>query len=133
MYYYWIAIAILLLVALLGDTNTWSPLQSDQVKEICAHMTKAEGRAAVKRGALWGVLIGVVPAAIALVLGIVAFRSAVVVVIVCLLTLPAIAVLLSRKWSPRVARSQQDFLASTQWAKSHGIKAEDIRLYKWQA
>jgi hypothetical protein len=133
MYYYWIAIAILLLVALLSDTNTWSPLQSDQVKEICAHMTKAERRAAVKRGALWGVLIGVVPAGVALVLGILVFRSAVAVVIVCLLTLPAIAVLLHRKWFPRAARSQQNFLASTQWAKSRGIKAEDIRLYKWQA
>ena len=84
MFYYWIPVAILLLAAVFSDTNTWSPFQSDQVKEICAHMTRAEHRAAAKRGALWGVLIGVIPATIALVLGIVVFRSALVVVAVLL-------------------------------------------------
>ena len=133
MYYYFIAIAILLLAAALGDTNTWSPFQSDQVREICAHMTKAERRAAVKRGALWGILLGVVPAAIALVLGIVVFRSPLVTVTVCSLMVPVIAFLLSKKWFPHVVKSQQDFLASTQWAQSQGIKADDIQLYKWQA
>ncbi len=47
MYYYWIPIALLFLVAILSDTNAWSPFQSDQVKEICQHMTKAERRGAL--------------------------------------------------------------------------------------
>ncbi|MBN2129822.1 MAG: hypothetical protein JW741_10015 [Sedimentisphaerales bacterium] len=132
MVYYWIPIAILFLAAILSDTNTWSPFQSDQVKEICSHMTRTERRAAVKRGAVWGLLIGLVPAATALILGIVVFRSALVVVTVCLLLFPLIALVLYKKWLPQVVRSQQHFLASTEWAQSQGIKAEDIQLYRWQ-
>ena len=132
MYYYWIPIAILFLVAILSDSNTWSPFQSDQVKEICTNMTKTERRAAIKRGALWGVLIGVVPGMVALILGIVVFRSAIVVVTVCFLVFPLIVLVLWKKWLPRIIRSQQCFLASTEWARSQGIQAEDIQLYKWQ-
>lgn len=132
MYYYWIPIAILFLVAIFGDTNTWSPFQSDQVKEICAHMTKTERRAAVKRGALWGILIGIVPGMIALILGLVVFRSAMVVVTVCFLIFPLIALVLCKRWLPNVVKSQQNFLASTEWAKRQGLKAEDIQLYNWQ-
>jgi len=131
MYYYWIPIVILLLVALFSDTNTWSPFQSDQVREICAHMTKSERRVAVKRGALWGLLMGIVPGMTALILGVVVFRSAIVVIVVCFLILPLIALVLCKKWYPHVVRSQQNFLASTEWARSQGFKAEDIQVYKW--
>lgn len=132
MYYYWIPIAILLLAALLSDTNTWSPFQSNQVKEICAHMTGTERRAAIRRGALWGLLIGIIPGAIGLILGVVVFRSALVVVTFCFLAFPAIALVLWKKWLPHVVKSQQSFLASTEWAKSQGIKADNIHLYNWQ-
>ena len=131
MYYYWIPIVILLLVALFGDSNSWSPFQSDQVKEICAHMTKTERRATFKRGALWGLLMGFVPGMVALILGAVVFRSALIAVTVCFLILPLIALVLYKKWYPNVVRSWQTFLASTEWARSQGFKAEDIHLYKW--
>jgi hypothetical protein len=130
--YYWILIAFLLLVAVLSDTNAWCPFGSEQVKAICAHMTATERRAAVKRGALWGLLIGIVPGMIGLVLGVVVFRSALAVVTVCFLVLPLAALVLRRKWWPRAVRSQQNFLASTEWARSQGIKAEDIHLYRWR-
>jgi len=97
MYYYWIPVAILFLVAIFSDTNTWSPFQSDRVKEICQHMTKAERRAAVRRGATWGILIGIVPGTTALILGTVVFRSALVVVAVCALMFPPIALVLCKK------------------------------------
>lgn len=131
MYYYWIPIAILFLVALLGGTNTWAPFQSDQVREICAHMTKAERRAAVKRGAVCGLLIAIIPGMIGLILGAVVFRSALVVVTVCLFVFAVIALVLYKKWPPHMVRSQQHVLASTQWARSQGIEAEDIQLYRW--
>ncbi len=131
MYYYWILIAFLLLVAVFSDTSTWSPFGSEQVKAICAHMTATERRAAIRRGAWWGLLIGVVPGVIGLVLGVVVFRSAVAVVTVCFLVLPLVALMLYKRWWPQVVKSQQDFLASTEWARSQGIKAEDIHLYKW--
>ena len=132
MYYYWIPIAFLFFVAIFSGTNTWSPFQSDRVKQVCAHMTNAERRTAVKRGALWGLLIGLVPGMIALILGVVVFQSAVVVVTLCFLIFPLIALALNRRWLPNVVKSQQNFLASTEWAKSQGIKAEDVRLYNWQ-
>ena len=132
MYYYWIPIAILFLAAICSDTNTWSPFQSGQVKEICSHMTKTERRAAVKRGAVWGLLLGLVPGMTALILGIVVFRSALAVVTICFVVLPLAALVLYKRWFPNVVRSQQHFLASTAWAKSQGIEAEDIRLYSWQ-
>lgn len=132
MYYYWIPIAILFLIVIFSDTNTWSPFQSNQVKEICKHMTKAEHRKAIKRGALWGVLIGIVPGMAALIIGIVFFQSITAVVIVCFLIFPLFALVLYKKWLPNVVRSQQNFLASTEWAKSQGLKAEDIQLYNWQ-
>ncbi|MBP7051343.1 MAG: hypothetical protein KBE65_10045 [Phycisphaerae bacterium] len=132
MYYYWIPIAILLLVALFTDSNTWSPFQSDQVKEICSHMTRAERRAAIRRGAVWGLLIGAVPGMVGLILGVVVFRSPLVVVTVCFLAFFLIALVLHGKWMPSVVKSQQNLLASTEWARSQGIKAGDIRLYCWQ-
>jgi hypothetical protein len=132
MYYYWIPAAILFLGVLFTGANTWSPFQSDQVRQICAHMTKAERRAAIRRAALWGALIGIVPGMIALLLGTVVLQSAVAAVTVCFLILPLAALVLSRKWLPHVVKSQQNFLASTEWAKSQGIQAEDIRLYNWQ-
>ena len=67
MFYYWIFIAILFLIAIFSNTNTWSSFQSEQVKEICTHMTKAERKVAIKRGALWCILIGIVPGMIALI------------------------------------------------------------------
>ncbi|HNS19822.1 MAG TPA: hypothetical protein PKH24_04945 [Sedimentisphaerales bacterium] len=132
MYYYWIPIAIFLLIALFSDSNTWSPFQSDQVKEICSHMTLAERRAAIRRGAVWGLLIGAVPGMVGLILGVVVFRSPLVVVTVCFLAFFLIALVLYGKWAPTVLKSQQNFLASTEWARSQGIKAEGIRLYCWQ-
>jgi ABC-type branched-subunit amino acid transport system permease subunit len=131
MYEYWIPVALLFFVAVFSSGNTGSPFASDQVKAICAHMTKAERRANIKRGALWGLLIGTVPGIVGLVLGVVVFRSPLVSLTICFLALPAIALVFHRKWLPRVLRSQQNSLASTEWARSQGIKAEDIHPYKW--
>ena len=128
--YYWILVVFLLLVAIFSSRNASSPFASDQVKAICTHMTKAEYRAAIKRDALWGLLIGIVPGIVGLVLGAVAFRSLLVGVTISFLAFPAIALVLYRKWLPIVTKSQQSFLASTEWARSQGIKAEDIHLYK---
>ena len=38
--------------------STWAPFQSDQVKEICSHMTAKERRRAVERGAVFGLNSG---------------------------------------------------------------------------
>ena len=132
MIYYLIFIIIWLVVAILSDTNTWSPFQSEQVKEICSHMTRGERRAAINRAALWGLIIGIIPGSIGLICGPIIFRSALLGVMFCALIAPLIACVLWKKWLPHVNKSQQTFLASTEWARSQGIKADDIRLFSWQ-
>jgi len=130
--WYWILPVILLLAAASRSSGTWSPFQSEQVKEICAHMTRDERRATAWRGAACGLLIALVFGMTVVLLGMVIWRSALVVVALWLLIFP-LAVLLSRKkWWPQVVRSHQRFLASTEWAQSQGIKPEEIRLYTWQ-
>jgi len=131
MNYYWILIAILFFVAVFG-ANTGSPFQSRQAKDICTHMTRAERTAAIKRGALWGLLIGVIPAVIGLIIGPLVFKSTLLGVTLCALLSPLLVVVLWKKWFPYVTRSQQSFLASTEWAKSQGIQADDIQVFNWQ-
>ncbi len=132
MYWYWIPVAILLLAATFSGSSTWSPFQSDQVKEICAHMTRDERRATAWRGAACGLLIALVFGMTAVLLGMVILRSALVVVTVYLLVFPLAALASRKRWWPHVVRSHQRFLASTEWAQSQGIKPEEIQLYTWQ-
>lgn len=132
MYYYWIPFVILFLVAILSDANLWSPFQSEQVKNICMHMTIAERRAAIKRSALFGLFIAFVPGVFGPVLGIIIFNSALLGLILSLILFPMVVCLLWKKCRPYYGNSQKAFLASTEWAKSQGINAEDIHLYNWQ-
>lgn len=130
--WYWILMATFSLAAALSGSGTWSPFQSEQVKEICAHMTGGERRATAWRGAAWGLLIGLVPGMTAVFLGMVILRSALVVATVWLLIFPLTALVSRKRWWPHVVRSQQHFLASTEWAQSQGIKPQEIQLYSWQ-
>jgi ABC-type phosphate transport system permease subunit len=132
MYYYWIAVVVFLVIAVFVGTNTWSPFQSQQVKEICANMTKAERTAAMKRGGLWGLLVGLIPGAMGLTLGPLVLGSALLGVMLCALLFPLAAFVLWKRWLPYCNRSQRSFFASTEWAKSQGIRADDIRLFNWQ-
>ncbi len=132
MYYLLIPIFILFIVSVFCGTNTGSPFQSRQVKEISSHMTKAERIAAIKRGILWGLLIGVVPGLIGLLFGPFVFKSALLGVTVCFSVLPLFAFVLWKKWFPYLYKSQQSFFASSEWSKSQGIEANDIQLFNWQ-
>jgi hypothetical protein len=133
MYYYWIPIFILFLAAIFsGNGNrTWSPFQSSQVKDICEHMSNSERKAAMKKSALFGILIGIVPVVTSLILGITIFRSALNSLIACGVIFPILAAILWKKWYPYTVKSQQRFLASTEWARSQNINADEIKLYKW--
>lgn len=130
--WYWILPVISLLAATFSSSGTWAPFQSEQVKEICAHMTRDERRATAWRGAACGLLIALVFGMTAVLLGVVIWRSALVVVTVWLLIFPLAALVSRKMWWPKVVRSHQRFLASTEWAQSQGIKPEEIQLYSWQ-
>jgi len=136
--YFWIfcfPVALLFVAGIFDDTSTWSPFQSEQVKAICAHMTRVERRAAVNRALRWGALLGGL-FGIAAFLGMVVFGSTVAFLASLCFVFPLVflvqALALRKKWWPGVLQSPQDFLASTEWAQSQGIEAGDIRLYRWQ-
>ena len=86
----------------------------------------------MKRGGLRGLVIGLIPGAMGLILGPLILSSALLGVTLCALLFPLAAFVLWKSWSPYCHRSQQSFFASTEWAKSQGITANDIRLFKWQ-
>lgn len=95
-------------------------------------MTKAERAAAMNRAMFTGLLLGIVPGAIGLIFGAVILRSALLGVMLCLALIPLVAFALRKRWYAYVKKSQQSFLASTEFAKSQGIEAEDIQLLKGQ-
>ena len=132
MIYFLAPLAVLFIVAACGSASTWSPFQSQQVKEICSHMTKAERATAMKRGGFWGLLIGIIPGAIGLILGPLILSSALLGVTLCALLFPLVALALWKKWLPYVKESQLSFFASTEFATKQGIEAEDIQLFNWQ-
>lgn len=132
MYYYLMPIAIIFVVAISSDTHTGSPFASRQVNDIYTHMTKAERRAAIKIGGLWGLCLGVIPGAIGFIVGILFFKSALRGMTLCFGLLPLVALVLWKKWFPCISKWQKSFLASTEWAKSEGIEANDIKLFRWK-
>ena len=101
-----------------ADWRTWSPFQSRQVREICAHMTDAERRELSLRGALFGIW----NAATFFVPWAIAFYApkplnwffAPTVLLVGLAFYPL--------WQ----RIMREFLASTKWARQQGVAPESL-------
>lgn len=111
--------------------STWSPFQSDQVKEICSHMSAKERRRAVGRGAVFGLILGGF-------LGVIGFFGAAIgkwlfdsfltgVIIIQPLALILIGISFW-KLKPRIDQSGKDFLASTQWSEEQGLTSDKIVL-----
>ena len=111
--------------------STWSPFQSDQVKEICSHMTAKERRRAVGRGAVFGSILGGFLGVIGffgMLIGKWFFDSLLTSVIIILL-LPLILMGISFwKLKPLIDQSQKEFLASTQWSEEQGLTSDQIVL-----
>ena len=103
------------------DWMTWSPFQSAEVKDICAHMTQSERSAAVKRAALYGVWV-VISLALPTVL---AIRHPSWLALCIATPLVAIHILCIPLWQ----RKQREFLCSTEWAKSQGLEPHDVKRF----
>jgi len=103
---------------------TWSPFQSETTKQICAHMTRDEKRAAMIRSALLGLWVAAAFAApqciilLPIVFGIkrspLAISIAVILLIIFLISIPIIR------------KNSKNFLCSTEWAKSKGYTVDKI-------
>ena len=103
--------------------KTWAPFQSPEVREICAHMTEAEGRAASRRAALYGIWCGVTfagPVAVAFVIQTSAFIAIVAVLI-------SVHLGCRRVW----LRLQRSFFCSTAWAREQGFTPGRLRLFSF--
>jgi hypothetical protein len=121
----------LLMLLLCTSQSTWAPFQSDQVKEICSHMTAGERRRAVGRGAVFGLILGGflgVMGFFGMLIGKWLFDSLLTgVVIILAMQLIPMGILFWRL-KPRIDQSQKEFLASTQWSKEQGLSSDKIVL-----
>ena len=106
---------------------TWSPFQSETVKEICRHLTPAERWAAAFRAGSYGVWVGFT------------FSLPVVVLVGSFMASPfrsmplylgaAALIALHLACLPRWLGMQRRFLCSTHWAREQGIMPESLRLF----
>jgi len=107
-----------------ADWRTWSPFQSPEVREICAHMTEAERRKTSERAGLYGLwcaaTFGVAPALAMLLSGPARW------------IVPVVFVLIHIALIPRWLSAQGRFLCSTVWAKAHGYSPKQLRLFSIQ-
>ena len=102
---------------------TWSPFQSNEVREICAHMTSEERSQAGGRSALYGVWVF---ASVVAPLG-TAWR----IQTPWMWTLAAVAILGHLAFIPVWQRRVRRFLSSTQWARGSG-QAANLRLFQFK-
>ena len=122
----------LLILLLCTSHSTWAPFQSDQVKEICSHMTAEERNRAVGRGAVFGLILGGLFGIIGffgMPIGKWLFDSFLIGVII-VQPVALILMVISYFWKlkPLIDQSQKDFLASTQWSKEQGLTSDKIVL-----
>ena len=106
------------------DFATWSPFQSRQVREICAHMTPSERSRTVTRGLLYG-LWGLATVAGPLVLGWWLASTPLQVMAGVLLAVHFGAV---PAWQRHVRR----FLCDTEWAQAQGLRPGTLRLFEFR-
>jgi hypothetical protein len=103
------------------DWRTWSPFQSDEVRQICAHMSSEEIEAAARRSRIYGSWVAwtfALPIGFAVV-----DRSAVVI------ALAAILVCIHIAYVPLWRRSTRRFLCDTKWAREQGIEPAQLKLF----
>ena len=128
MNYLWFLLPIVLLVLC---NSTWAPFQSDQVREICSHMTATERRRAVARGAVYGLILGGLFGVVGLLgmpIGKWLFDS---YLIGAVIIQPLALILMGIsfwKLKPLADQSEKEFLASMQWSKENGLTSDSIVL-----
>lgn len=102
--------------------STWSPFQSPEAREICAHMTSAEKSAVAIRGGCYGVWCAATfacPICLA-----VSTRSPLLLGIAALLVLTHLLCI------PLWLKMQRQFLCSTTWAREQGITPDRLSLFR---
>jgi hypothetical protein len=105
------------------DLATWSPFQSDQVREICAHMTSEERCETARRAGLYGLW--------ALASVVAPLGATVRIQAPWTWALAAVAVAVHIACIPAWQRRTRIFLSSTRWALERGLTA-DLKLFQFK-
>jgi hypothetical protein len=108
------------------DCVTWSPFQSPEVQEICAHLTDAERNTLASRGALTGVWMFVVPF-LAMFAAIQSGKPGFITLLLGGLAVFYVAFVVIAQ------RRNRTFLCSTNWARKQGITPDKLRLFSFSA
>ncbi len=123
-----------ILLFLCTSDSTWAPFQSDQVKDICSHMTAKERRRAVGRGAVCGLILagffGVI-GFFGMPIGKWLFDSFLIGMIIVQPVTLIIMGISFWKLKPLIDQSQKELLASTQWSKEQGLTSDKIVLRRY--
>ena len=105
--------------------TTWSPFQSPEVRDICAHMTDAERATLADLGGTYGLWVAgtlALPLTFAL-----TYRSVLIVVIAAVLV--TVHIIRIPIWQ----KQQKQFLCSTAWARNRGITPDRLRMFAFRA
>ncbi len=131
MHYLFVLLPFWILLMCTSSDSTWAPFQSDQVKDICSHMTAKGRRRAVERGAVLGLILagflGVI-GFFGMLIGKWLFDSFLTGVIIILLLALILMGISFWKLKPLTEQSHKDFFASTQWSKEQGLTSDKIVL-----
>jgi len=104
--------------------ETWSPFQSAEVRDICAHMTDAERAKASARGAAYG-LWSAVTFALPLTIAFTSRSLGTIVIAAVLVTVHLLGI-------PIWLKQQKRFLCSTDWAHDRGITPDRLRVFAFR-
>lgn len=106
------------------DMQTWSPFQSEETKQICAHMTRREKTKAAFSGAFYGVWCALT-FAIPFTFLVIGKDSSFAIVYAGLIALHLICIPIWQKWI-------RHSLCQTEWAKAKEIDPKQLTLYSWR-
>lgn len=98
--------------------RTWSPFQSDMIRQICEHMKPQEREDTASRGAMYGMWVALtfaIPLSFGLAHGLYAIAIPLIIVhIVCI---------------PFWLKSQKQFLCQTEWAREQKVAPETLCIF----
>jgi hypothetical protein len=103
------------------DWQTWSPFQSEDVRQVVAHLSPEEKETLLQRSrnyGRWVALTFAMPIALAVVL-----RDTVVIVIAAILVSMHLACI------PLWLKSTRRLLCNTKWAREQGLDSAQLKLF----
>lgn len=110
---------------------TWSPFQSREVREICAHLTDDELDMLVQRSRDFGFKMGAwvaLPISSAGAYMIIADNGG----SIAFALFPCAVILVSAAFVPRQQKKQKELLCSTAWAKEQGIEPDRLKVFSFR-